>query len=304
MRDVSRGFAKPQKRLPPKYFYDEHGSRLFDLICDTDEYYLTRSEQALLELAADEIVAPGYRMLVELGSGAARKTRTLLDAVARCGRPCRYAPFDVSESMLRHSARQLLSAYPWLEVHGVVADYERHVDQLPADSRRLVMFLGSTIGNFEAPEAVRFLARIARQLGPNEGLLLGTDLVKDRAVLNAAYNDAAGVTAAFNKNVLNVINRELGGHFDLKAFDHLAYFEPERSQMEIYLQARYTHSVRIDALDREIAFAAGERILTEISRKYTESSVSHMLNAAGLELERWFVSPDGAFALTLARRAN
>ena len=249
-RDVRRGLKNSRKSLPPKYYYDDLGSRLFDRICDTEEYYLTRSEQALLDEIADRLVLPRYTDLIELGSGAARKTRTLLDAIgrapARATAPvetvrrresCRYVPFDVSEAMLRSSAQRLLEDYPWLTVHGIVADYERHVDELPAGDRRLVMFLGSTIGNFEPDSAVRFLGRIARQLRSEDRLLLGTDLVKDHARLNAAYNDAQGITIEFNKNVLRVINRELGGHFELEHFEHVAYFVPERSQVEIFLES-------------------------------------------------------------------
>ncbi|MGH8311183.1 MAG: L-histidine N(alpha)-methyltransferase, partial [Steroidobacteraceae bacterium] len=298
----------------PKYYYDDLGSRLFDQICDTEEYYLTRSEQSLLDRIAVRLVLPRYTDLIELGSGAARKTRALLDAIGGApGRapgvaeiaprpePCRYVPFDVSEAMLKTSACRLLDDYPWLTVHGIVADYERHVDELPRGARRLVMFLGSTIGNFESDAAVRLLGRIARQLGDGDRLLLGTDLVKDHARLNAAYNDAQGITIEFNKNVLRVINRELGGHFELEHFEHVAYFVPERSQVEIFLESTRDQTVRIDALELDVKFVRGERILTEISRKYTRASVADMLEAAGLLLDEWFVSRDEAFALSVAR---
>lgn len=303
-RDVRRGLSSFPKTLPPKYFYDDLGSQLFDRICDTPEYYLTRSEHALLRRISDQLVQrPAPDDIVELGSGAARKTRLLLDAVARSGQRCRYVPFDVSESMLEYSATALLEEYPWLIVRGVVGDYERDLDALPAGDRRLLLFLGSTIGNFDALSAIEFLSRIAKQLAPEEKLLLGTDLVKEQRVLDAAYNDAQGITAEFNKNVLRVINRELGGHFVLERFAHIAYFDPDKSQVEMYVESKVAQRVRIDRLDLEVKLDAGERILTEISRKFTRESATEMLGAAGFALESWFVSPDRHFALSLAKRA-
>jgi len=301
--DVAAGLAAPPRRLPPKHFYDDVGSALFDRICDTPEYYQTRTEQALLASVAPALLRrlrPGD--LVELGSGAARKTRVLLDAAAAIGLRCRYVPFDVSEGMLRASGARLLAAYPWLRVHGVVGDYDRHLDRIPAGERRLIVFLGGTIGNFEPEQAERFLARLAATMGPDDRLLLGTDLVKDRAVLHAAYNDAAGLTAAFNRNVLRVVNRELGGDFDPEAFEHVAFFDEEKQQIEMHLRARRAHRVRIRALDMVIDFAEGETIHTEISRKFTRASVTALYRSAGLELEEWFVPENEQFALSVARR--
>jgi L-histidine N-alpha-methyltransferase len=304
-RDVRRGLSQDAKRLPPKYFYDELGSRLFDAICDTPEYYLTRSEHTLLREIADQLVSdPAPSDLIELGSGAARKTRLLLDALGRAKLCCRYVPFDVSEEMLTWSAHALLEEYPWLRVLGVVGDYERDLDPLPHGERRMVAFLGSTIGNFERPAAVSFLKRIGRLLRRGETLVLGTDLVKDPRVLNAAYNDARGLTRDFNKNVLRVINRELKGNFVLDRFRHVAFFDEQASQIEMHLESTVTHTVSIESLELEVRFAAGERILTEISRKFTRDSVEALCAESGLALGGWFVSRDGHFALSRAHPAE
>jgi L-histidine Nalpha-methyltransferase len=304
-RDVRLGLTGERKRLPPKYFYDEVGSRLFDAICDTPEYYLTRSEHTLLREIADQLVSrPSPSDLIELGSGAARKTRLLLDALGRASARCRYVPFDVSEGMLRRSACALLEEYPWLRVLGVVGDYERDLDPLPRGERRMVAFLGSTIGNFEHAAALSFLARVGRQLRRGESIVLGTDLAKDPRVLNAAYNDARGLTRDFNKNVLRVINRELSANFEPDRFRHVAFFDPETSQIEMHLETNVAHAVRIEQLELEVHFAEGETILTEISRKFTRSSVEQLFAEAGLVLGEWFVSLDGYFALSRAEPAR
>jgi L-histidine N-alpha-methyltransferase len=304
-RDVRIGLTEQRKRLPPKYFYDEVGSRLFDAICDTPEYYLTRSEHTLLQTIADQLVmdsAPSD--LIELGSGAARKTRLLLDAVGRRKVGSRYVPFDVSEEMLRRSAHALLEEYSWLRVLGVVGDYERDLEPLPPGDRRMVAFLGSTIGNFEHSAAVRFLARVGKNLRRRESIVLGTDLVKDPRVLNAAYNDSRGLTRDFNKNVLRVINRELRADFNPDRFRHVAFFDPETNQIEMHLETTVAHSVKIASLELEVHFSAGERILTEISRKFTRGSVEQLFREAGLVLGGWFVSQDGYFALSRAHPAD
>jgi L-histidine N-alpha-methyltransferase len=301
-RDVRAGLARQPKSIPPKYFYDAEGSRLFDRICDTPEYYQTRTEQKLLEALADDLIARTKPSdLIELGSGAARKTRALLDAMDRAGLTSRYVPFDVSESMLCESAEQLLDAYPWLDVAGIVGDYERHLDALPAGARRLFLFLGSTIGNFGPGEAVAFLARLRALMSEGDFLLIGLDTVKSEDVLNNAYNDAQGLTEAFNKNVLRVINRELYADFDLNAFEHVAFYNHERSQIEMHLEARCTQRVRIKQLDMNVDFVENERILTEISRKFSQESANDTLERAGLELEQWFAAPDDQFALALCR---
>lgn len=302
--DVRRGLGSKPRSIPPKHFYDGKGSELFDAICDTEEYYLTRTEQALLEKEVDtilEIAAP--TALVELGSGAARKTRTILEAMLKRG-PTLYVPFDVSEPMLRQSAEALLGDYPALTVHGIVGDYERHLRHMPGGERRMVAFLGSTIGNFEPASAVSFLSAVAKSLGENDTFLLGVDLVKSKEVLDAAYNDQRGLTAAFNRNVLAVINTQLGANFDLDSFEHEAFFSEERSQIEMYLRSTRAQTVRIEALDLEVSFDANERIRTEISRKFTRASIEAFFERAGLVMERWFAAPNDAFALALARRAD
>jgi L-histidine Nalpha-methyltransferase len=304
--DVIRGLISVPKELPPKYFYDQRGSQLFDAICDTPEYYPTRTEEALLTAVAGDIVAAAEAaVLVELGSGAARKTRVLLDALARGNPRPVYMPIDISEAMLVDSARGLLADYPTLAVHGVVADYDHHMHLLPSPGgHRLIAFLGSTLGNFDEVGAVDFLADIAGGMTGDDTLLLGLDLVKSPAVLHAAYNDEAGVTARFNLNVLEVLNRELGADFDLDAFEHLARYLPERERIEMYLRARRDQRVTIAALDRCVPFSAGEEMRTEISRKFTRQGAETRLSAAGLTLDGWHASPDEYFALCTARPAG
>lgn len=299
--DALRGLSARQKYIPSKYFYDERGSALFAEICDLPEYYPTRTEHALLERIAPEVIGETRPAdLVELGSGDARKTRSLLDVVGNNGRATRYVPFDVSESMLRESADSLLEEYPWLRIHGVVGDYERHLGEIPDARRKLVLFLGSTIGNFDNDRTREFLRDLSLRMRPGDHLLLGTDLVKPRAVLEAAYNDSAGVTAEFNLNVLNVLNRELGADFDLAAFEHIAFWRARASRIEMHLRAKRAQTVRVTKLGRVFEFKRGETLLTEISRKFTRKSVSQILGSAGLRLVRWFPSPDDNFALSLS----
>jgi L-histidine N-alpha-methyltransferase len=303
--DVRSGFSAAPKRLAPKHFYDDVGSRLFDAICDTPEYYQTRTEHALLQSVARDVIATTRPTdLVELGSGAARKTRVLLDAIASAGLRCRYVPFDVSEGMLRETAQALLDEYPWLTVRGIVGDYDRDLWDFPPGQRRLFLFLGSTIGNFEHDAAVSFLRVLAAQMGPSDYLLLGLDLVKDARLLDAAYNDAQGITAEFNKNVLRVINRELGGQFDVDAFEHLAFFDERTARIEMHLRSARRQTVTIQALELAASFSEGERVLTEISRKFTAESARVMVGAAGLDLCEWLTPPNEFFALALCRAAT
>lgn len=300
--DVRHGLSLPQKMLPPKYFYDERGARLFDRICDLPEYYLTRTEQALLDRVAGEIASltrPGD--VVELGSGASRKTRLLLDVLTSRGVDLRYVPMDVSEAMLRDSARALLQSYPQLRVHAVVADYERDLQYLPRGRRRLVLFLGSTIGNLTPSALQTFLARLRQQLLPGEFVLLGFDLLKPVEILEAAYNDAAGVTAEFNRNVLRVINRALHADFGPERFEHVAFFNRERSQIEMHLRATAAHEVHIRKLRWTVHLAAGETIHTEISRKFSRAEAESALAAAGFELTRWYTPANGYFGLALVQ---
>jgi L-histidine N-alpha-methyltransferase len=298
--DVRAGLTTLPKQLPPKYFYDAVGSELFDRICHTPEYYPTRTEQGLLVKVAEEIVRlVNPTDIVELGSGAARKTRCLLDAAQKLRLGCRYVPFDVSETMLRQSGATLLRAYPWLTIHGIVGDYTKHLFALPSGRRRLIMFIGSTIGNFEHEEAVRFLRALRKRMGPSDALLLGVDLIKDAQVLHAAYNDAEGVTEAFNKNVLQVINRELLANFRLDRFEHVAFFDSDKSRIEMHLRSRIRHEVRVESLGMTVDFADGETIRTEISRKFSKKSVTETLAAAGFTMRRWHTPDNDYFGLAL-----
>jgi L-histidine N-alpha-methyltransferase len=303
--DVLDGLTRPFKELPPKHFYDERGCELFDRICELPEYYPTRAERAILEAEAEAIVADtGAVELVELGSGSAAKTRVLLDAMASAGQLRRYVPLDVAESVVRASAEALVAEYPGLQVHGVVGDFERHLDRIPPPvdgEPRIVALLGGTIGNFPPGSRRRLLRKIGARLDRDGHLLLGTDLVKDAHVLEAAYDDAAGVTAEFNRNVLRVLNRELDADFPLDAFDHVAFFDRRHEWIEMRLRADRDCSVRIEALALEIALEAGEEIRTEISAKFTPERIAGDLAAAGMELVETLTDRDGLFALNLAR---
>lgn len=301
-RDVRRGLASRPKSLPPKYFYDARGSRLFEAITRLPEYYLTRAERSILQRDARELLgAIEPRAVVEYGSGTAGKTEILLEALRDLGRLDGYAPIDVSSATLRASAERLVARFPGLRVEGVVADFESRIELPFAGERRLVLFLGSTIGNFEEPEAVAFLERSAGQLGAREGFLLGLDLVKDRETLEAAYDDDSGVTAEFNRNVLRVLNRELEGDFPLEAFRHSAVWDADRERVEMHLVARSPLTVRLRALDLEVRFEEGESVRTELSHKYTRESAERLLRAGGLDLARWETDAEGRFALALAR---
>lgn len=300
--DVLDGLTRPFKELPPKHFYDARGSQLFDAICELPEYYPTRTERAILTEHAGAIARLTQATeLVELGSGSADKTRVLLDAMRENGALRRYVPVDVSETALRASARRLVDEYPGLSVHGLVGDFERHLHRLPEpDGRRLVCFLGGTLGNFTPGHRRRFLRGLRGHLGDGGHLLLGVDLVKDPRVLEAAYDDAAGVTAAFNRNVLAVVNRELGADFDLDAFDHVAFFDTEREWIEMRLRARSPQVVRVARLDLTVRFAAREELRTEISTKFRRPRLERELAAAGLDLAGWFGDGDGRFAVAVA----
>ena len=302
--DVLDGLTKPFKELPPKHLYDARGAELFDQICELPEYYPTRTERTILHGYADAIVRrTGMAELVELGSGTAAKTRVLLDAMDRAGTLWRYVPFDVAEQTVRDCAAALADEYPALRIHGIVGDFERHLRTIPPPERgrpRVVAFLGGTIGNFPPGARRRFLRALATLLSPGDYLLLGTDLVKDVDVLEAAYDDAAGVTAEFNRNVLHVLNRELDADFPTELFEHVAFFDPDHEWIEMRLRARRACHVTIGAVDLEIDFARGEELRTEISAKFTRSRVEADYAASGLELAEWFTDDDGLFALSLA----
>lgn len=304
--DVLDGLTRPFKELPPKHFYDARGAELFDRICELPEYYPTRTERSILQEAADELAsATAATELVELGSGTAAKTRVLLDALHSAGTLRLYIPVDVTESMVRDCAQELTSEYPGLRVHGVIGDFERHLDRVPDPTGpRLVVFLGGTIGNFPPGTRRRFLREIARLLGPDDHLLMGTDLVKDPHVLTRAYDDAQGVTAEFNRNLLRVLNRELQADFDPEDFDHVALFDREHEWIEMRLRARREHTTMVQDLGLSVHFEEGEEMRTEISAKFTRKRVEADLSAAGLELTSWLTDPDELFALTLSRPAG
>jgi L-histidine Nalpha-methyltransferase len=301
VEDVRDGLTRSLKELPPKYFYDERGSELFDQITTLPEYYPTRCERQILNRHAPEIVgASAAEELVELGSGTASKTRALLYAMAGSGSLRRYVPFDVDPSVVESCAHELTELYPGLEVHGVVGDFSRDLDCIPGGQQRLFAFLGGTIGNLLPAERKLFLRQLREQMDRGDRLVIGTDLVKDRSVLEAAYNDSAGVTAEFNRNVLRVINEGLDANFDPDAFEHVAFFDEANSWIEMRLRANGAQRVRIDGADLEVTFADGEEIRTEISAKFTRSAVERELRAAGLRLDEFFTDGSKLFGLAFA----
>jgi len=311
--DALAGLTATPKSLPPKWFYDAQGSALFEKITELPEYYPTRAERAILRAVAPEVAAlTGATTLVELGSGSSEKTRLLLSALRDAGVLRRYVPVDVSESALAAAGDALASEYPGLAVHAVVADFEQYLG-VPSgaaagatangdagDGPRLVAFLGSTIGNMVPAERGGFLRRVRARLRPGDTFLLGTDLVKDPAVLVAAYDDAAGVTAAFNRNVLAVLNAELGADFDLDAFEHVAVWDAGREWIEMRLRAASAQSVRVRDLGLTAEFAAREEMRTEVSAKFREAGVRAELAAAGLAMRSWWTDEGGQFGLSLA----
>ena len=299
--DVRAGLTMELKQLPPKYFYDARGSELFDRITTLPEYYPTRCEREILNRRAPEIVRGSQAAeVVELGSGSASKTRALLYAMAGEGTLRRYVPLDVSQATVESCAAELTELYPGLEVHGVVGDFGRDLARVPAGQRRLFAFLGGTIGNLFPDERAAFLARLRSLMLPNDRLLIGTDLVKDRSVLEAAYNDSQGVTAEFNRNVLRVVNDGLGANFAPEAFEHVAFFDEANSWIEMRLRANGAQSVRIEGADLELTFDDGEEIRTEISAKFTRDAVQTELTGAGLELDDFFTDDGCLFGLAVA----
>ncbi len=302
--DVAEGLTASPKELPPKWFYDERGSELFDEITRLPEYYPTRCERAILEERAPEIASlSGADTLVELGSGTSEKTRLLLDACVaggERGRLRRFVPFDVSEATLRQAATAVAGEYPTVDVHAVCGDFDHHLGTIPGGGRRLVAFLGGTIGNLDPKQRAEFLAALSANLAPGDGLLLGTDLVKDPARLVAAYDDAAGVTAAFNRNVLTVVNRELDSDFDVDRFGHVARWDDEAEWIEMRLRSDVAQDVTVAELGLVVEFADGEEMRTEISAKFRRDGVDAELAAAGLDLARWWTDPAGDFGLSLS----
>ncbi len=303
LREIRERLLRAPREIAPRYFYDDRGSALFEAICELPEYYQTRTERVILKAVADDVVAAtGATTLVELGSGASTKTRVLLDAMKRAGALGIYVPFDVSEGIVRRTAHELVSEYEGLRVHGIIGDFVRDLGRIPEGGRRLVIFLGGTIGNFEPRQAEAFLRKTAAHMEPGECLLLGTDRIKDPARLEAAYNDSQGVTAEFNLNALRVLNRLLDADFDVDGFEHHALYNRDRHRIEMWLRSRSEQRARLPKLDLAIALRSGEEILTEISTKYDRPGVETLLAAGGFELMRWYTDPEDLFALSLARR--
>jgi L-histidine Nalpha-methyltransferase len=302
-RDVRAGLMAEPKELAPKYFYDERGSQLFEQITELDEYYPTRTERSILAERAAEIVAAAGEpeTLIELGSGSASKTRHLLSAMRDAGCLRTYVPVDISEEITHETAESLVEEYPGLVVRGLVCDFEHHLERIPGgEDGRLVAFLGGTIGNLY-PDARRdFLSRVAAMLGPADRLLLGTDLVKDTTRLEAAYDDSQSVTAEFNKNVLEVLNRELGADFDLDAFEHVARYDSEEARMDIRLRSLVDQTVWVERLEMMVSFTAGEEMRTEISSKFTRERLEDVYSETGMAMSGWFTDAAGDYALSLA----
>lgn len=303
-RDVRAGLSTEPKELAPKYFYDERGSQLFEQITELPEYYPTRAERSILaERSAEIIAAAGApQTLVELGSGSAAKTRHLLSAMQNAGCLETYVPVDISEQITHETAEALVGEYPGLAVRGLVCDFEHDLERIPdGEGSRLIAFLGGTVGNLY-PEARReFLTRLAALMEPDDRLLLGTDLVKAHDRLEAAYDDESGVTAEFNKNVLRVLNRELGADFDLDAFEHVALYDADEARMDIRLRSLEEQTIRVEGLEMDVSFARGEEMRTEISAKFTYEQLTRVYEEAGLAISGWFTDADCDYALSLAR---
>lgn len=304
--DALAGLTARPKELPCKWFYDERGCALYEAITHLPEYYLTRREGEILMEHCDEVASlTQAETLIELGSGSSEKTRLLLTALTATGRLRRFVPFDVSEPTLRDAGRSITTEYRGIQVHGIVGDFESHLDRLRAlldGGRRLVAFLGSTIGNLTPRRRERFLSEIASGLEPGDALLLGADLVKDESRLAAAYNDATGVTAEFNRNVLAVLNRELGADFVTHQFEHIAPFDPENEWIEMRLRSVVDQQVNLPGIGLRVHFREGEEMRTEISAKFRRTGVEAELTAVGLEPAGWWTDPAGDFSLSLAFR--
>jgi len=303
--EVRRGLEAPLPTLPSKYFYDDRGSRLFEEITRLPEYYLTRTEEAILDGIADELIAETRpRELVELGSGAGRKIRVLLEAMGRAGLLERCVLLDINETFLGRSVEALAAAYPALRVRGVRGDFIRDLAALGPGGGRMLLFLASTIGNLHPADVPPFFRRAAAVLAPGDSMLLGVDLVKDKGRLEAAYNDAAGVTAQFNRNILGVVNERLGGTFDPEGFEHVAFYDEGNAWIEMRLRARRPMTVHVSACRLRLRFERGQEIRTELSCKYTRGSLATRLRRTGLRLRRWFTDGEDLFALALLERTG
>ena len=303
--DIEQGLMSRPLTLPSKYFYDDRGSALFDAICDLPEYYLTRTELALLDDVSVRIAEiTGAQEVIELWAGTARKTHHLIDALLAQKGQLHYAALDISEYALAKATETLSARFPNLRITGIQCDYTENLADLDPKPGCVAVFLGSTIGNFSHDTGVTLLKRVSERLGMGDWFLLGVDLVKPVDVQEAAYNDAAGITADFNKNILNVVNNETAGNFDPADFEHLAFFNRDLNQIELYLVAKRDLEVRLETLGVDLDMEAGERIRTEISRKFTKESAGRLLADGGFELQHWFESEDGYFGLALAAAAG
>lgn len=304
-RDIRTGLVGTPKSIPPVYFYDDRGSRLFDEITRLPEYYPTRAERSILDAHAKDIAEQsGADTLVELGAGTCEKSRLLLDALASGGRLVRFVPLDVSETTLWDAAASLADDYPGLEVHGLVGDFHIHLDEVPHGGRRLVAFLGGTIGNLDSGQRRDFLEGLGTFMNGDDRLLLGTDLVKERQVLIDAYDDSAGVTAEFNRNVLHVLNRELGADFTPELFEHVARWNEADQRIEMWLRSATDQRIHVGDLGLEVAFADGEEMLTEISTKFSPDALEKELGECGFEVEAAWMSDGDEFLLSLSRWAG
>jgi L-histidine N-alpha-methyltransferase len=301
--EVRTGLAEALPSIPCKYFYDDRGSELFDAITRLPEYYQTRTEEQILERVAGDVVERTQpQELVELGAGLGRKVHRLLDAVREGGGAGRLVLFDVNAGCLEEAGGRLLREYPGLAVTGIVGDLaSKDLDLLGPGKGRLVIFFAGTIGNLHPSEVPPFLRRLVRCLGPGDAFLVGVDLVKDEARLHAAYNDAAGLTAEFNRNILRVVNQRLDGDFDPSAFDHVAFYDRERAWIEMRLRARRPLVVRVNRAGLQLHYKAGDEIRTEISCKYTRSSFEGLLLGTDLAIEQWYTDREQLFALALLR---
>lgn len=300
VEDVRAGLSARPKTLRPRWFYDARGSELFEAITELPEYYLTRAEAEILSRRAPEIAAlTRPETLVELGSGASKKSRLLIDAARRCGSLKTFVPFDIDEDAIRRAGAELAREFPGLTVSGIAGDFNSHLDAIPEAGPKLIAFLGSTIGNLDDTERSAFLAQLRRHVGPGDAVLIGVDLVKDAAVLLAAYDDAAGLTAEFNRNLLRRLNRELDADFDVDAFAHVAAWNSRQSRIEMHLRAVGDQQVAIPGASLRVGFRAGETVRTEISVKFTRQSVERALAEAGLRVQAWLTDEQERFALAL-----
>jgi L-histidine N-alpha-methyltransferase len=302
VEELRDALSQPLPRIPTRYFYDNRGARLFDTITRLPEYYQTRTEEGILEACAADVVGRVRPLaLAELGSGVGRKIRMVLDAMQRAGRMDSCLFFDINEQLLSASIIQLRSLYPGLEVRGVLGDFETDLDRLGPGGERLILFLAGTIGNLPPERLPAFLGALRRQMAPGDGLLVGLDLVKDPRRLEAAYNDAQGVTAEFNLNMLEVVNKRFDADFDVQAFQHRAFWDAENEWIEMRLRARRPSRARVHAADITLEFAAGDEIRTELSRKFTRESFTRVLQGTGLSLGAWYTDDEELFALALVQ---